>query len=131
MIYIFECIHNFLEKPYDSVENPLFVRFGSESRVGQPIADFTVHRRIGFSKSLAANAILLGAIEAELPDEELPAEEAGVLKHRAKGPLPLASGDIWGERVCRLRLLNFERNRVTVGSSDMFRSLFSMCLRRS
>ena len=37
MINIFECIQNFLEKPYDSVENPLLVRFGPECIVGHPI----------------------------------------------------------------------------------------------
>ena len=53
------------------MENPLFIRFGPESKVGHNIEDFTVYHRIGFTKSLAATAIILAIVEVELTDEEL------------------------------------------------------------
>ena len=71
MINIFECIQNFLERPYNSVENPLYVRYGPESKVGQNIEGVTVYHRIGFTKSLAAKAIILAIVEVELTDDEL------------------------------------------------------------
>jgi len=71
MLNVFECMQNFLEKPYNSLENPLFIQFGADAVVGERIGDFSVMHRIGFSKSLAAKTIILSAIECGLDDASI------------------------------------------------------------
>jgi len=71
MIHVYECIQNFLEKPYNSMEHPLFVQLDADAVIGAPIKPFSVVHRIGFSKSLAAKAIIIGAIECGLGDEDV------------------------------------------------------------
>ena len=71
MNYILEAANNFLEKPYDSITNPLWIDFSPESIPGMDISEYSIKSRIGFAKSLAGKLLLLGVIEANLTDEDV------------------------------------------------------------
>lgn len=73
MVHVLRCVNDFLEKPYNSVENPIHVFFPkSMCSEGDGLEPFSVGHGIGFAKSLAIKAILLGVYEIknELSDPE-------------------------------------------------------------
>jgi hypothetical protein len=71
MCHILQTITDFLEAPYDSVENPLSLIFGLGAVEGQNVPDFSLRTKIGMSKGLCIKAILLGAVNCDLTDDEL------------------------------------------------------------
>ncbi|CAJ1371105.1 unnamed protein product [Effrenium voratum] len=74
MVHVLRCVRDFLEKPYNSIENPIHVTFPKSIHVeGGPLQDFMVGHGIGFAKSLAMKILLLGVNHLELSDDELKA----------------------------------------------------------
>ena len=77
MVNILKCTLDFLEKPYNSADNPIHITFPSAcNEVGGAIGDFAVGHSIGFAKSLAQKLLLLSIVKLELCDEELRAIQA-------------------------------------------------------
>ena len=74
MVHVLRCVRDFLEKPYNSIENPIHVTFPKSIHVeGGALQDFMVGHGIGFAKSLAMKILLLGVNHLELSDDELKA----------------------------------------------------------
>ena len=71
MCHILQTITDFLEAPYNSVEHPLSLIFGLGAVAGQNVADFSLRTKIGTSKGLCIKAILLGAVNCNLTDDEV------------------------------------------------------------
>jgi hypothetical protein len=69
MVKIMDTITNMLDRPYDSVQNPIIVDFQAPAQAA--IEDYSVNHGIGFAKSLSAKALLLATINTQLTDEEL------------------------------------------------------------
>ncbi|CAJ1395061.1 unnamed protein product [Effrenium voratum] len=72
MVYIKTCVTDFLERPYNSMENPIHVFFPKKCNTpGQAIQSYGVGHGIGFAKSLAIKMLLLGVVQMQLSDAEL------------------------------------------------------------
>lgn len=71
MCYILQTVNDFLEAPYNSVENPLSLIFGLGAVEGQHVQDFSLRTKLGMSKGLCIKAILLGAVNCNLTDDEV------------------------------------------------------------
>ncbi len=69
MVNVLRCTMDFLERPYNSMENPIHVLV--KATPGSTIADFSVGHGIGFAKSIAIKLILLATVALELTDEEM------------------------------------------------------------
>ncbi|CAE7558064.1 unnamed protein product [Symbiodinium sp. CCMP2592] len=73
MLNIIRCAADFLEKPYDSLTNPiqLWLPPGLPA-AGEPLPDFALGHSIGFTKSLAIKAILFAVHKMkDLSDEDV------------------------------------------------------------
>lgn len=69
MVNVLRCAMDFLERPYNSMENPIHVIL--KTPPGSSIADFSVGHGIGFAKSTAIKLILLATVALELTDQEM------------------------------------------------------------
>ena len=69
MVNVLRCAMDFLENPYNSLENPIHVNFSAAP--GSKITDFSVGHGVGFAKSIAVKLVLLGTVALEFPDAEL------------------------------------------------------------
>ncbi|CAE7480056.1 unnamed protein product [Symbiodinium sp. CCMP2592] len=73
MLNVIRCAADFLEKPYDSLTNPiqLWLPPGLPA-AGEPLPDFALGHSIGFTKSLAIKAILFAVHKMkDLSDEDV------------------------------------------------------------
>ena len=68
MVNVLRCVSDFLERPYDSMENPIHVIQTSKA---ETIEDFSLGHGIGFAKSLAVKLLLLATVALELSDAEV------------------------------------------------------------
>ena len=71
MCHILQTITDFLEAPYDSMNNPMSLIFALGSVAGQNVPDFSLRTKIGMSKNLSIKAILLAAVNTNLTDDEV------------------------------------------------------------
>ncbi|CAE7613589.1 unnamed protein product [Symbiodinium natans] len=72
MVNVLRCATDFLEKSYDSMNNPIQLWIPpTMPAAGELLPDFSLGHCIGFTKSLAMKAILLACSEAALTDTEL------------------------------------------------------------
>lgn len=71
MVSVLECCVSFLERPYDSVGEPLNVLMHRGATVDSPVPDFGLRHSIGFSKSLAARILLESIVELNLSDSDI------------------------------------------------------------
>lgn len=71
MCYILQTMTDFLEAPYNSIEHPLSLIFALGAHAGQIVPDFSLRTKNGMSKGLCIKAILLGAVNCGLTDDEL------------------------------------------------------------
>lgn len=60
MVYILRTFQDFLERPYDSMSNPISVNFSS-MLPGGPMPDFQLQVNIGFTKTMAMKLVLYSA----------------------------------------------------------------------
>ena len=78
-VYILTRVTDFLEKPYDSIDNPIKVLFGQGCRPGHAIPICGVCHREGLAKSLGAKLLAIAAVDLGLSDDEIRLIEANLM----------------------------------------------------
>lgn len=69
MVNVLRCAMDFLERPYNSMDNPIHVFL--KAKPGSQIEDFSVGHGIGFAKSIAIKLVLMATVALELTDDEV------------------------------------------------------------
>jgi len=72
-IHILDTVHNFLNKPYNSIREPLDLLFEPSAQPGSPVAPWSMHHSVGAGKSSAARIILEAVCSLTLSDAEVAA----------------------------------------------------------